>query len=177
MSLRHAVDTGDFLVGALFGFVVPFEQLGYRVARASWVAEQIGGSEDAYNARVALFSRSENVVKIAPEFLEGLDEFGVLVRLAGEGIDFFLFLDGVLQVAAEAFKIVMRFSDGPRVGAVAEIAKLEADRVDIALDADEEAGIVPIEINGIGLEPPQAVELKESVGGEARHRCQGDEQP
>ena len=141
--------------------------------------KEIGGGKYAYDTGVALFGGSEDVVEVARKFFEGFDEFGVLVGLAGERIDFFFFFDGVLEIGAQVVQLVVRF--GKRFGFgdahVAHVAELEADGVDVALDADEEEGIVAVEIDCVGLEAAEAVELKEGIGGEPGHGGQGDEQP
>ena len=171
------VDASHFFISALFGFVVAFEQLGDACGECFLAREQICRGEDADYAGLTLLGGSENVVKITPEFFEGFDEFGMLVGLPGEGIDFLFLFDGVLQIGAETVEIVVNVGDGFGAGAVAEIAQFKANRVDVALHADQEKGIVAVEIDGVSLEATQAVELEEGVGREARYRCEGDEQP
>ncbi len=116
--------------------------------------EEIGRREDADDAGMSLFGGSEDVVEVAPEIFEGFDQFGVLVGLTGEGIEFFFFFDGVLQIRLEMIELGVGLGDGLAVGALAEVAhvtKLEPNGVDIALDSDEETRIVAVQIDGVGL--------------------------
>ena len=175
------VNAGYFFIGAFFGFVVAFEQLRHANGESFLAGEQIGRGEYANDTGVTLLGGSEDVIEVAPEIFEGFDELGVLVGLTGEGIGFLFFFDAVLQIGAEMIEGGVSLVDGLAFGAttdteVAHVAKLESDGADITLDADEEARIVTVQIDGVGLKATKAVELEESIGGKAGHGGQGDQQ-
>jgi hypothetical protein len=79
--------------------------------------KKIGRGEYAHDAGVALLGGGEDVIEVAPEFFERPDEFGVMITLAGERIDFFFFFDAVLQIGAEAVELVLRLDERFGLGA------------------------------------------------------------
>ena len=86
------------------------------------------------------------------------------------------FGDRVLQVRPQTveFRAVLLKIGGVR--RPDHVANAQADHVEIALSAQQTKRVMPVAIDGIGLETAQSLQLMESVGGITGYGRQGDQQ-
>jgi hypothetical protein len=176
LALDAIVDGGAAGGGALFGFVVLYEEAGDGgaeggLARLEGVANLLRGGGFETSLR-----EGEHAIDGIPELSEGLIEIAALVAGgSGFGEGGFL-LEGVDEIGADAFELRNPGDDGIRFGGILHVAHSQTQGVEIVLDAEELERVAAIAVDEFTLEFAEAGELNGDVSGVGKDGEDGDHQ-